>query len=295
MLNRNFLRFIATNLFIFSAIIFHTNSAYAQSECDDFINICNIGSQLSWNLVRYVNNNTAEVGEPVPHTFYTVAQNPITTEWYRWTAPQNGVVVVDTAGTNPNALPLLYTTPFNVDTLTAVYTGTALSNLVRVDESDNWFVNNLPDSSCSSQRPIPESFFSSCMKFSVVAGTTYHFQMDHLDNPQTLPTSLFHLTLRYLAPSAASVSIGGRVVSESGRSLSRTRITLTDTGGNVRMATANSFGYYRFENVEVGQTYTIQAIGKGLQFQNNPRVIAVYDELQNEDFISDTNSISKRE
>jgi hypothetical protein len=295
MLNRNLLRYIAISIIISTAIIFHTNSAYGQSECDDFINICNIGSQTSWNLVRFVNNNTAEVGEPVPHTFYTVAQNPITTEWYRWTAPQNGTVVVDTAGTNPNALPLLYRTPFNVDTLTAVYTGTTLANLVRVDESDNWFVNNPPDSTCMSQRPIPESFFSSCMQFSVVAGTTYHFQMDHLANPQTLPTTLFNLNLRYLAPTAANVSISGKVINESGRGLSRTRIMLTDTNGSIRTATTNPLGYYRFTDLEAGQNYIVEAKSKQYQFQNNPRVIFVSEDLQSEDFIGEANLFNERE
>jgi hypothetical protein len=295
MINRNFLRIIATSLFIFSAIIFHTNSAYGQSECDDFMNICNIGSQTSWTLVRYVNNNTAEVGEPVPHTSYTVTQNPITTEWYRWTAPQNGTVVVDTAGTNPNALPLLYRTPFEVDTLTAVYTGTTIGSLVRIDESDNWFVNNPPDSSCNSQRPIPESFFSSCMRFSVVAGTTYHFQMDQLDNPQTLPTSLFHLNLRYLAPTAASVSINGIVTDSNGRGIARTFISVTDAGGNIRSAMTNSFGYYRLEGLEAGQNYIIEARSKVYQFQNNPRVILVSEDLLGENFIGEIEPLYKRE
>jgi hypothetical protein len=295
MLNRNFLRLIATSLFIFSVIIFHTNSAHGQSECDAFINICNIGSQTSWTLVRYVNDNTSEVGEPVPHTFYTVAQNPITTEWYRWTAPQNGTVVVDTAGTNPNAAPLLYRTPFEVDTLTAVYTGTTLANLVRIDESDNWFVNNPPDSSCSSQRPIPESFFSSCMQFPVVAGTTYHFQMDHLDNPQTLSTSLFHLNLHYLPPSAANVSIGGQVLDGNGNALSRVCINLTKPNGEILSAVTNSFGYYHFEGVDAGQTYILEAASKKYQFQNNPRVLNISDDVLGENFMTVTDSFYKLE
>ena len=285
MLNRNVLRYIATSLFIFSVIIFQTNSANA-GNCDDFIDDCDIPSAFqTWTVQRLVGNNTAEVGEPLPHTSYTVAQNPITTEWYHYTAPQNGIVVVDTSGTNPNAAPLLYRTPFNVDTLTAVYTGTTLASLVRVDQSDNWFVNNPPDSTCTSQRPIPESFFSSCMQFPVVAGRTYHFQMDHLDNPQTLNTSLFHLNLRYFSVTAAAVSVNGRVTDSFGQGVSKTRINMTKSNGEILSAITNSFGYYQFDGIEVGQNYVLQASSKQYQFQNNPRVLFVNEDLTGEDFI----------
>lgn len=296
MLNRIFLRYIAISLIIFSAIIFHAETANAQHPCDNFpVVTCIVPPLTAWTINDDLSISTGQTNEPVAHTFYTTAQNPLTTNWYSWTAPQNGIVIVDTQGTNPNALPSQYTNPYVLDTVIAAYTGTTFVNLVRVDESDDWgTLNNPPNSSCTVARMLPEAVWSSCMRFPVMAGITYHFQIDYLSAP--IPNNrTFQLNLKYFVPTAANVSVGGRIVNESGRGLSRTQITLTDTSGNIRTAIANPFGYYRFENVEVGQTYIIQASGKGLQFLNNPRILIINDELQNEDFIAATDSLQKRE
>ncbi len=75
-----------------------------------------------------------------------------------------------------------------------------------------------------------------------------------------------------LAPSAASASISGRVVSsEKGRGVSNAVVYLTDQNGNIKTARANQFGYFRFEEIEVGQTLLINAFHK--QYQFNPQVI----------------------
>jgi hypothetical protein len=132
------------------------------------------------------------------------------------------------------------------------------------------------------------------MQFTVVAGTTYHFQMDHLDNPQTIPATLFNLNLRYFVITAASVSISGRVTNESGRGVSRTTVSLTDLSGNPRTAITNPFGYYRFTDIETGQIYTLEARRKGYQFENNPRLINISDNLEGEDFVT-SNSLLKQE
>ncbi len=51
--------------------------------------------------------------------------------------------------------------------------------------------------------------------------------------------------------------IGGRVVTLGGRGVPRVYVTLTGTS-TTQIAITNSFGYYQFENVAFGQTYTIR-------------------------------------
>lgn len=87
-----------------------------------------------------------------------------------------------------------------------------------------------------------------------------------------------------LVPSAALVTVGGRVMTATGMPISRVNVKLTDQNGNSRSALTNNFGYYGFDDVEVGQTYVISIESKRYQFA--PRVIALSDELADLDFIA---------
>lgn len=294
MLNRTFLRFIATSLFLFTAILFHANTGFGQHPCDAFVNTCNIPSFSAWTVNDTIVTSTGQTGEPVAHTFYTTAQNPLQTNWYHWTAPMSGRVVVNTEGTNPNALPPSYQTPFVIDSTIAAYTGATLTTLTRVDESDDWTPSNPPNSSCTFPRTLPEAIWSSCMMFLVTAGTTYHFQVDHLS--ETSPTNNdFVLNLYYRAPTSAEVSVSGRVLNSDGGAVSKARVTLTKPNGETLSATTNTFGYYHFDELEAGQTYILEAQSKKYQFQNNPRVLTVSDDVRNENFITANDFFNKRE
>jgi hypothetical protein len=80
-----------------------------------------------------------------------------------------------------------------------------------------------------------------------------------------------------IAPVAAGVTVAGRIVAQNGRAIRRARITLTDAQGGIRYVFSNAFGYFSFDDVEVGGTYTVQAEAKGYQFQ--PQVISVNEEI----------------
>ncbi len=73
-------------------------------------------------------------------------------------------------------------------------------------------------------------------------------------NLTTNDTSEFSNAKQVLNPSAAPVSIGGRVFNQSGRGVSRALISLTDEHGNNRYAMTNPFGYYRFADISAGET-----------------------------------------
>jgi CSLREA domain-containing protein len=86
-----------------------------------------------------------------------------------------------------------------------------------------------------------------------------------------------------LAPTAAGVTISGRVLDPKGNGVIRAKVSITDSQGNVRTAQTNSFGRYSFEGVAVGETYIISVFAKAYQY--DPQVVTVTDELAEIDFI----------
>lgn len=88
-----------------------------------------------------------------------------------------------------------------------------------------------------------------------------------------------------LVPTAANVSVGGRVMDSNGAGISRTRVLITNQNGEIRAATTNSFGYYRFNEVQSGETYVVSAHHKEYLF--NPQVITVTEDIRNADFTAE--------
>ncbi len=86
------------------------------------------------------------------------------------------------------------------------------------------------------------------------------------------------------APTAALVSTSGRVLSLFGRGIAQARVSLTDAQGQKRTVSTNSFGYYNFNNVEVGQTYILSVSAKRFQFQ--PQVITISEEAVGLNFVA---------
>lgn len=81
-----------------------------------------------------------------------------------------------------------------------------------------------------------------------------------------------------LAPTAASVSISGKVLTPDGSSgLRNAQVILTDSRGNTRTALTTSFGYFSFDSVQAGETYVVSIISKRFQFA--PQIVTVKEEL----------------
>ena len=94
-----------------------------------------------------------------------------------------------------------------------------------------------------------------------------------------------------LAPTAAGVDLGGRVLTATGRAISGARIYLTDSQGNVTFRTTNPAGYYRFVDVAAGSNYILTAAHKSYKFQP-ARSLFISDENLGVDFIADGTSLS---
>lgn len=111
---------------------------------------------------------------------------------------------------------------------------------------------------------------------------TYPFTIRVSNGPNSL-TNDYQIVVT--APTAASVSVGGRVFTSDGHGIFKARISITNPNGGTRTALTSSFGYFRFDDIEVGQTYILEAAHKRYQFA--PRVLSVLDEITDADLIAE--------
>lgn len=97
-----------------------------------------------------------------------------------------------------------------------------------------------------------------------------------------------------LAPTAANVSVGGRVVTAEGSGISYAIVTLTDIQGNSRTVRTNSFGRFTFYEVAVGETYIISIQSKRFVFSQNAQVVNVMEAINEIVFTADFENSSIR-
>lgn len=95
----------------------------------------------------------------------------------------------------------------------------------------------------------------------------------------------------YLAPTAAGVSFGGRVMTADGRGISRARVYMTDFQGNVTMRQTNPAGYYRFVEVGSGANYVLTVEHKSYSFPP-AQLFFITDEKLDVNFVADGTSLS---
>lgn len=96
---------------------------------------------------------TGQSGEPL-HVSAVVS--PLNSVWWRWVAPSSGTLTIDLAGSEFNSE--------EMDTILAIYGGTALNALTSVASNDD--------------NPDNANTVTSKVTFSVAAGQTYHIAVD---------------------------------------------------------------------------------------------------------------------
>jgi hypothetical protein len=124
-------------------------------------------------------------------------------------------------------------------------------------------------------------------------GSMYNFRFDSNRPPQTVNATIgFYktgapITVAVQGPSAATVSfvtVGGRITDTTGRAIGGERVYILDTGGIRRFAYSNPFGYYFFDNVATGQTYTLGV--KSKRYGYTEVMVQVSGNLNNIDFVA---------
>ena len=89
-------------------------------------------------------------------------------------------------------------------------------------------------------------------------------------------------TADVFAPTAAAVTISGRVLTPNGGGLRNALVTLTDLSGSSRTVLTGTFGYYRFSEVAAGETVIIAIVSKRYHFQ--PQVVTVTEDIEDLNF-----------
>lgn len=94
-------------------------------------------------------------------------------------------------------------------------------------------------------------------------------------------------SVNVMAPTAAQVSVGGRILTADGAGIRNAIVLLNSLStGETRSVRSGSFGFYRFENVRAGENYVLTVYSKRFVFQIDSRVITPLDELTDADFIA---------
>ncbi len=96
-------------------------------------------------------------------------------------------------------------------------------------------------------------------------------------NATTLSTAFTAANVSLLVPTSAGATVDGTVTRANGAALSRATVILSGTSGARRSVLTNGFGRFRFDDVAVGETYTIEVRAKGLVFR--PRLITVTEDV----------------
>jgi hypothetical protein len=94
-----------------------------------------------------------------------------------------------------------------------------------------------------------------------------------------------NIVVTSLAPTAASVGVSGRVLTETGSPISRAIVEMTDSSGVTRSAISNSFGYYHFESVLSGELYVFNVRSKRYTFSNQGQVLYLLEDTDSLNFI----------
>lgn len=99
-------------------------------------------------------------------------------------------------------------------------------------------------------------------------------------NPRTGATSMGAATP--LAPTAARVTISGRVLTADGAGLRNASVLIRDSNGGVHSCITTAFGYYSFDSIEVG-SYLVSVSSKNFRYET--RALNVNDAIADLDFV----------
>lgn len=89
------------------------------------------------------------------------------------------------------------------------------------------------------------------------------------------------------APTAANVSVEGRVMLQAGNGLRNATVILTEANGTQHRVVTGSFGYYRFDGIAAGQTVVVSVVSKRFTFNPSSRVVGLTDSIADLDFIAE--------
>ena len=97
----------------------------------------------------------------------------------------------------------------------------------------------------------------------------------------------FDIGFAPLAPTAANASISGRAIYPSGYGLRGVSVRLVEQDGTMHSATTNSFGYYHFDRIPVGQAVTVSVYSKRYFFKQSTQISSLQEDIADMDFLAE--------
>jgi hypothetical protein len=92
-----------------------------------------------------------------------------------------------------------------------------------------------------------------------------------------------------LAPTAATVTVGGRVTTAQGNGIRNARVTIQFSSGETRSTLTGSLGFYRFSDIEAGEAYVFTVSSKRFVFPQPIQVVTVSEERDDINFTAAEN------
>jgi len=102
---------------------------------------------------------------------------------------------------------------------------------------------------------------------------------------QALETTYANGFVTILAPTAADASISGRVLNNYGAAIQGAIVTVQDATGTPRTFYTNTLGYYRFDGLQVGQTYVVSVSSRRYRFATPTMVVNLSDNVTDLNFV----------
>ena len=223
-------------------------------------------------------------------------------------ANNNRILRFDAADTKPNGANA--DAVFGQPDFATVTSGTTQSKLklpqgVAIDANNRLYVADFSNSRVlifnsagTAANGAPASIVLGQPDFTTGTANTGGVSAVSMNNPVSMfydesTSSLFvadygnNRVLRFSAapPTAASVSISGRVLASRKRGLANAIVYLTDSEGNARAFRTNPFGYYHFEDIPAGQTVIVTVVSKRFQF--SPQVLNISEEVTELNFVAE--------
>ncbi|HEX8247124.1 MAG TPA: carboxypeptidase-like regulatory domain-containing protein [Pyrinomonadaceae bacterium] len=87
-----------------------------------------------------------------------------------------------------------------------------------------------------------------------------------------------------LAPTAAAVTVGGRVTTAQGNGIRNARVTIHFSTGETRSTLTGAFGFYRFSDIEAGDIYIFTVSSKRFVFPQATQAVTVSEERDDINF-----------
>jgi len=94
--------------------------------------------------------------------------------------------------------------------------------------------------------------------------------------------------IQFIAPTAASASISGRLLTADGHGIRNAAVTITGGGLDHPVTTyTGTFGYYSFDNLQPGLTYVVFVRPKRFAIANPVRAVTLTDNVAGLDFVAE--------